>query len=344
MRSLKSRLLMLLLISFFLVASTAAFSVGSREEMREKTYTIRLGHIFTTEHPTHMSTVAMADYVKAKSNGRLTVEVYPSAQLGKGNVQVENIATGTTDLGTAGPGMISRIEAAFGLLAGEYVFKSVDSMFALLDGPVGQEINQRLLDQKGVRILTVAFVGKRHITANKPIRTPAGLKGLKVRIPNIPTRAAAFRAWGASPTPMAFAEVYLALKQGVVDAQENPFAQIVTMKFNEVQKYLMLTGHAMNTELLLINEDVYQTLPDDLQKILNEGAEVYTKKQWELYKQLRDKYLKQLKDSGMTVIEPDNKAFAEAVKDVPFDFEDRWGKGLYAKVLKAQEGYKADWE
>ena len=116
------------------------------------------------------------------------------------------------------------------------------------------------------------------------------------------------------------------------------------MKFNEVQKYLILTGHAMNTELLLINEKIYQTLPEDLQKILVEGAEVYRKKQWELYEQLRDNYLKQLKDSGMTVIEPDLKAFAEAARNVPYQFEDRWGKGLYDKVLKAQEGFKADWE
>lgn len=335
--------LILLMVLVFSLSASMAFPTGAKEAVA-KVYTLRLGHIFTTEHPTHLATTTMADYVKAESDGRLIIEVYPSAQLGKGNVQAENISTGTTDTGTAGPGMISRMEPGFGLLAGEYVFKSMESMFAVVEGPPGQKINQQLLDNNGVRVLSVAFVGKRHITANKPIRTPADLKGLKVRIPNIPTRAAAFRAWGAAPTPMAFSEVYLALKQGVVDAQENPFAQIVTMKFYEVQKYLILTGHAMNTELLLINEKIYQNLPEDLQEILNDGAEVYRKKQWELYKELRDKYLAQLKSEGMTIIEPDLEAFAEAVKDVPYDFEERWGKGLYAEILKAQEGYKADWE
>ena len=338
------RISMVLVVMVWLVLTTApAFTAGAREPAVEPVHTLQLNHIFPTDHPTHRAVQEMADYVREQSAGRLVIEVHASGALGGGGAQAENISMGTIDAGTAGPGMISTMEPAFGLLAGEYVFRSVESMYAVLDGPVGERINQRLLENNGVRVLSVAYVGKRHLTANRPVRTPEDMRGLRVRIPDIPTRAAAFRAWGASPTPLAFAELYLALSQGAVDAQENPFAQIVTMKFYEVQDYLILTGHAMNAELLLINERAYQALPDELKDVLREGAEVYRDKQWQLYEEQRDEYLEYLAGK-MTIIEPDVGAFAEAARVVPYEFEDRWGRGLYDEILKAQEEYRADWE
>jgi tripartite ATP-independent transporter DctP family solute receptor len=299
--------------------------------------TLRLGHIFPITHPTHKSAMAMADYVAKESKGQLEIKVYSGGALGKGSTLAEKITLGTVDMGTAGPGLLSRLVPAWGLIAGEYVFKSVDSMFSILNGPIGDDIKNRLLKKRGVRTLGIGYLGKRHVTANKPIKRPEDLKGFKIRIPNIPLRKASFVALGASPTPMAFSEVYLALQQGVVDGQENPLAQIVTMKFYEVQKYLMLTGHALNPEILLMNEKKFQSLSKAQQNTLLKGAKVYEKSSFEEFKTMRSDLLDKVLDGGMIVMKPDLGPFRKAVKDVPYQFENRWGKGLYNRVLQAQK-------
>jgi len=224
-----------------------------------------------------------------------------------------------------------------GLIAGQYVFKDAESMFAVLDGPIGDEIRDRLISKRDIRVLAIGYLGARHLTANKPIYEPEDLKGLKIRIPNIPLRNASFIAWGASPTPMALAEVYLALRQGVVDGQENPLPQIIAAKFYEVQKYLILTGHALNPEILLINEKKYQSLPEEYRNILLEGAKIFEENSFKEYNTMKYELLEQLLDEGMIVMKPNIEKFREAVKDVPYEFEKEWGEGLYDRILKAQE-------
>lgn len=309
---------------------------GGMAFAEEKVVMLRLGHIFPITHPVHKATTVMAEYVTKESKGKLVVEVYPNAALGKGNTLAENIALGTVDMATAGPGLLSRLEPAWGLIAGQYVFKSVESMFKILDGPIGDDIKNRLLTKRGIRTLGIGYLGQRHLTANKPIYRPEDLKGLKIRIPNIPLRRAAFLAWGASPTPMAFSEVYLALQQGVVDGQENPLAQIVAAKFYEVQKYLMLTGHALNPEILLMNEKKFQDLPEEYRKILLSGAKVYRETSFTEYRALKSELLDKVLDEGMIVMKPDVEAFRKAVRDVPYEFEKEWGEGLYDRILQAQ--------
>ncbi|MBW1997307.1 MAG: DctP family TRAP transporter solute-binding subunit [Deltaproteobacteria bacterium] len=299
--------------------------------------TLRLGHIFPITHPVHRATTAMAKYVAKESNGGLDIKVYSGGALGKGNTLAEAIQLGTVDMGTAGPGLLSRLEPSWGLVAGEYVFKDLQGMFKVLNGPVGSDIKNRLLTKRGIRTLGIGYLGQRHITANKPVYEPEDLKGFKIRIPNIPLRKASFLALGASPTPMAFSEVYLALQQGVVDGQENPLPQIVAAKFYEVQKYLILSGHAFNPEILLINERTFKGLPKGYQNILVKGAKLYETTLFTEFKTMKLQLLQKLLDEGMIVMKPDVEAFRRAVRDVPYQFENKWGKGLYDRVVKAQE-------
>jgi tripartite ATP-independent transporter DctP family solute receptor len=299
--------------------------------------TLRLGHIFPITHPVHKATTAMADYVAEQSNGEVEIKVYSGGALGKGKNLAESIHLGTVAMGTAGPGLLSRLEPAWGLVAGEYVFKDMESMFKVLNGPVGDDIKNRLITKRGIRSLGIGYLGQRNITANKPIKTPEDLKGMKIRIPNIPLRKSSFLTLGAAPTPMAFSEVYLALKQGVVDCQENPLAQIVAAKFYEVQKYLILSGHALNPEILLINEKKFQGLSGSSQSALLKGAKVYEDTLLTEFKTMKLALLEKILDAGVIVMKPDIEAFSKAVKDVPYQFEDKWGKGLYDRVLKAQE-------
>ena len=200
-----------------------------------------------------------------------------------------------------------------------------------------RDTKNRLIQKRGIRALGIGYLGQRNITANKPIRTPADLKGLKIRIPNIPLRKESFLTLGAAPTPMAFSEVYLALKQGVVDCQENPLAQIVAAKFYEVQKYLILSGHALNPEILLINEKKFKGLSESSQQALIKGAKVYEDTLLTEFKTMKLALLEIILDSGMVIMKPDTAAFSQAVKDVPFKFEEKWGAGLYERVRQAQE-------
>ena len=334
MNRLKSGGIMLLVGLLCVAAIGGLYGGGSFAQ--EKVVTLRLGHIFPITHPVHKATTTMAEYIKQESRGKLVIDVHPNAALGKGNALAENISLGTVEMGTAGPGLLSRLEPAWGLIAGQYVFKSADSMFKVLDGPIGDDIKNRLLTKRGMRTLGIGYLGKRHLTANKPIYRPEDLKGMKIRIPNIPLRRAAFIAWGASPTPMAFSEVYLALQQGVVDGQENPLAQIVAAKFYEVQKYLMLTGHALNPEILLMNEKKFQSLPGKYREILLSGAKVYEQTSFAEYEKLKFELLERVLDEGMIVMKPDVQAFGKAVRDVPYEFEKEWGEGLYNRILQAQ--------
>jgi len=311
--------------------------LGGEIFAQQNVVTLRLGHIFPITHPIQKAALAMADYVKEKSDGKLIIDVHPQGALGAGNTLVENISLGTVDIGTGGPGLLSRLEPAWGLIAGQYVFKDAESMFAVLDGPIGDEIRDRLISKRDIRVLAIGYLGARHLTANKPVYEPEDLKGLKIRIPNIPLRNASFIAWGASPTPMALAEVYLALRQGVVDGQENPLPQIIAAKFYEVQKYLILTGHALNPEILLINEKKYQSLPEEYRNILLEGAKIFEENSFKEYNTMKYELLEQLLDEGMIVMKPNIEKFREAVKDVPYEFEKEWGEGLYDRILKAQE-------
>jgi len=332
MKRTKTRWIMVSLCVGFMIALYGGVCFA-----QEKTVTLRLGHIFPVTHPVHKSAMAMADYVAQESKGQLAIKVYSGGALGKGNTLAEKISLGTVEMGTAGPGLLSRLAPPWGLIAGEYVFKSVDSMFAILDGPIGDEIKNSLLSKRGVRTLGIGYLGKRHLTANKIINRPEDLKGFKIRIPNIPLRKASFIALGASPTPMAFSEVYLALQQGVVDGQENPLAQIVTAKFYEVQKYLILTGHALNPEILLMNEKKFHSLPENHRNTLSKGAKVYEKTSFEEYGRLKSELLDKVLDEGMIVMKPDVEAFRNAVRDVPYQFEKKWGAGLYNRILQAQQ-------
>lgn len=332
----EKRRLFLFATVVFALSITVLFAGGQEEAAAAETV-LQVGHIFPTSHVVHRSLQAMVDVVAKETNGELKIEIFPLGQLGKGANLSQNVMLGTVDMATAGPGLLSRMEPTFAIWGAEYMFKDADALFKVINSPVGQEIYEKLRTGNGIRVIGTGYLGARNLTTtDTPVKTPADLKGLKIRIPNIPYRRAAFLAMGASPTPMAFQELYLGLQQGVVDGQENPFQQINSMKFYEVQKYLILSEHAQNPEMLIINDKKFNSLSDDLQKALLKGAEVYGKTCRELFAEEEAKLLEKLKSAGMTVIEPDNDAFREAVKDVPAQFEKDWGEGLYKRVQAAQ--------
>jgi tripartite ATP-independent transporter DctP family solute receptor len=197
-----------------------------------------------------------------------------------------------------------------------------------------KEISDKLDKNRGVKILAAdMYYGARHLTTrNKAIRTPADLKGMLIRAPDQPVYLEAVRAMGATPTPVAFSDLYMALKQGVVDGQENHIPTIYTYKYYEAQKYLMLTGHMLRVNLVGVSSSWYNSLPNDLKDLINKSLKEAVKYNNELTLKQENDMLEELKKLGMIVVQPDVEAFREAAKGVPKIFEKDWGKGTAERL------------
>lgn len=271
-----------------------------------------------------------------RSGGRIVVQNFHSGQLGAEKDMYDSMQIGSIEMGRSGSLIISVAAPQYGALELPYVFRSQQHLRNVLAGPIGQAMHQDFLAKKGVRVLGIVNRGARHVTTkNRSVKVPADMAGLKLRVPEIPVYVAAFRALGAAPTPMAFPEVFTALQQGTIDGQENPLATINGNSFSDVQKYLVLTAHVRGNGWMVASERFWQSLAEAdrtlLQKAVDDSAayadEQIAKQEGELSKTLQDK--------GMTVIEPDTKAFADVVlKEVPPKFADKWKPGLLDQILR----------
>jgi tripartite ATP-independent transporter DctP family solute receptor len=176
-------------------------------------------------------------------------------------------------------------------------------------------------DAKGYKILAVWENGFRHITNNKhPINVPADLQGIKLRTPKGEWRVKMFQSYGANPTPMSLSEVFTALQTGVIDGQENPLAQIYSSKFQEVQKYLSLTGHVYTPAYITVGKEKWESLPADVRQVLEETARETQAYVYETAARLDTELLEKLKASGMAVNEADKAAFIAASKGIYDEF------------------------
>lgn len=242
-------------------------------------------------------------YVEEKSGGRMVVEIYPNGQLGGERQAIESVQLGTIHMTVTALAVLSGFEPRFQVFDLPFLFKDKPSAYKALDGELGDKLNQ-LLPNLGIMNLAFAENGFRHITNNRaPIHKPEDLKGLKIRTMENPIHMASFRALGANPTPMSFGELYTALQQKTVDAQENPIPLIYTTKFYEVQKYATLTGHVYAATTFLCNDTWFNSLPKDLQKIVKDGAILFRDEQRKLTEAQDKEMLALLKQSGMQINE-----------------------------------------
>lgn len=234
---------------------------------------LKLGTETAISSPETRGSQKLADLVKEKSGGALVIEVYENARLGTMKERGEAMRTGSVDMGTSSVGFLASYVPLLGVFDLPYVYKDKAHELRVFDSEIGQEIDKKLQAQ-GLRVVCYFDAGARHITNNRaPIRTPADLKGLRIRVPQTEASVEGFKALGAIPTPMAFGEVYLALKQNVVEGQENPLPLVLYNRFYEVQKYLSLTNHQAFIQVLTISEKTWQKLLPRQQEILMEAAQ-----------------------------------------------------------------------
>jgi len=271
-----------------------------------------------------------------RSDGRITVENFHTGELGAERDMYDSLEIGAIEMGRTGSLIIPVVTPEYGALDIPYIFRSQQHLRNVLAGSIGGAMHQEILSRKGIRVLALGNRGPRHLTtAGREVRVPADLRGLKLRVPEIPVYIEAWRALGASPVPMAFPEVFLALQKGVIDGQENPLGTIFGNRFQEVQRYLILTAHVRGTNWLVASERFWLGLSEDDRQLLQTAATDAALYADEQGAKRETGLLQQLQEAGMTVVQPDTQPFAEIVlREVPPRFEAGWKPGLVEQILR----------
>ncbi|MCS7461736.1 TRAP transporter substrate-binding protein [Paenibacillus doosanensis] len=280
---------------------------------------LKLGHIAGEDDPWNTGAKKFAELVKQKTNGSVQIDLYPSSTLGNDRDLIEGMQLGSIDFALVA-GVLSNFYEPFSILELPYLFRDKEHMDKVLYGPVGEKLKEDLLKNAQIRGLQFWERTPRELTANKKITTPADLNGLKIRVPEIPASIAAWKAMGATPTPMAFSEVYSSLQTGVIDAQENPLALMTSSKLQEVQKYLINTNHVYGYVMLTMSDITYKKLTPDQQKAVEEAAKEATDFENKLVFDQEKELLKKVTDAGMEVVDIDTKPFIEKAKTVHAEF------------------------
>lgn len=304
-----------------------------------QTYELVIGHIVDENHTWHKASEKFKELVEQNSNGRIKVTIYPNNTLGSEVEVIQSILTnGGCDITFTGESMQTYAEE-LGIIGMPYAITSDEHMQAVLNGEVGKELEDIMLSC-GMRVLGNFVRGPRAITSNKPINTPDDLKGFIIRTPQSPMTVAAFEAMGAKPTPMAFGEVFTSLQQGVIDGQENPLAMIKSGAFYEVQKYVNRTEHLRAWVYITIGEEKFQSLPEDLQKVVTDAAAEMQSYEHELFLAEEAELEQEMKDKGMEFIDVDQAPFAaKAVEGVMPILTDKQ-KEIYEKILACDPANK----
>lgn len=327
-------LIALLVFSLTLTGCTdnTGVDTNSTKSNNKNVITIRVSHVLQENHPTHTTLVdVFKPEVEKNSDGRIKVELYPNAQLGSDRQAIEAVSLGTLEMSVPGGPVLSGFYEPYMIFDLPFLFKDRESGYAAMDGELGEKVCEGLLDQNIV-VLGLGENGFRHITNNRsPIYTPADMDGLKLRTMENPLHMAAFKSMGANPTPMAFGELFTALQQKTVDAQETPLAIIYSSKFNEVQKYLTLTGHVFANCPYIINKDFYEALPEELQMIIADAVDKTVELQRQTLTEQDGELMDKLKELGMeinTLTDEEKQLFIDASKPAYDLFEQKFGDEL----------------
>jgi len=322
-----SRILCLSLVVVFALGSVA-FAAD---------VTLKLGHIADPANPYAQGGQKFADLVAEKSDGSVEVQVFPSSQLGNQRDLVEGLTLGTVDMCLTSTAVLGNFLPQVAVFDLPFIFRDRDHTYKALDS-IGMDIAKDL-EPRGIKVLAYFENGVRNMTNNvRPIREPADMVGLKIRVMEQPIYIAMMKALGANPTPMAFGELFTALQQGVVDGQENPAAHIYTKRFFEVQKYISFTEHTYSAEPMLISMISWNKLTPEQQEIMIEAAEEARDWQRQLSQDLENGYWDKIRESGKSEIieDVDREAFKEATAVVWKDFEDTVGKENIDAIVNLQ--------
>jgi len=297
---------------------------------------LKWAHVYETSEPYHKWALWAGEEFKKRTNGKYDIEVFPASSLGKESDINEGLSLGTVDIIYTGQLFAGRAHGPLAIGGAPFMFRDFGHWNAFRKGDLFKELGQGYEKKTGHRVVSLTYYGERHVTANRDVNKPEDMKGMKIRVPDAPLYTMFPRAVGANPTPIAFAEVYLALSQGVVDAQDNPLVTIQAKKFHEVQKNIVLTGHITDALLTIVSGGTMQRLSADERKtlsdILAEAADKCTDEIASLEKELVGWF----KSQGKNVVTVDRAPFRESVVKMHLGSDATWDKAAYDRLQAIQ--------
>jgi tripartite ATP-independent transporter DctP family solute receptor len=292
--------------------------------------TLKWAHVYEPSEPFHTESVWAAQEIEKRTDGRYHIDVYPSSQLGKEADINQGLTLGSVDIIISGSSFAAKSFPRIGVTYYPYTFRDPEHLLAYTRSDIFKELTKGYEEKTGHHIVAVSYYGTRQTTSNKPISSCADMQGLKMRVPDVPAYLAMPRACGANTAPIAFAEVYLALQNGTVEAQENPLTTIEAKKFYEVQKYIVLTGHIVDHLNTIISKSLWAKLSDEDRQIFVEVTQEAAARTTKKIEAHEAELVQFFKEKGLNVTEVNKQDFIDAVhKNTTFE----------------QYGYqKADWD
>ena len=316
-------------------SESSSATAESSTQATGESITLRLGHTQPTDHQANLTAERFAELVNEYTGGTVTIEVYPNSTFGTAAEMNAAVQSGDLDLYLNASAQFASQYEPITVVDAWYMFENTDHLMKFYsdDCEVYQQLNEGLKEACGIDTLAAIYYGARHMTTETPLNTVDDLKGLKMRVASDPMSTAFFEAMGATPTPVAYNETYLALQQGVADGQENPAASILSMKFYEVQKCLNLTAHQyqMLTFYMSVASEanLSESQMDAIRKAASEAAAEHNAVAFDQEQEQIDELSQYLE-----IVEPDVEGFKNACAAIYPDYESTWGEGV-ADAIKA---------
>jgi tripartite ATP-independent transporter DctP family solute receptor len=274
---------------------------------------LKWAHVYETSEPFHRAAEWAAEEIRRRSGGAYDIQVFPASSLGKESDLNQGLQLGTIEIITSGVAFAARRFPRLGISYYPYLFRDAEHLLAYARSDVFREIAEGFRAQTGVAILAYIYYGTRHTSAQRPFTDCAGMAGLKIRVPDVAVYSVTPRACGANPTPIAFAEVYLALQNNTVDAQENPLTTMLAKKFYEVQKHIMLTGHVVDGLTTQVAPHLWDALGADGQALFTEVAREAAARASAEIRAREAELVAEFRSRGLGVHEVDQESFRDAV-------------------------------
>ena len=294
----------------FPVAAVVALILAGPAGAQQK---LKWAHVYETSEPYHTESVWAAAEIKKRTNGKFDIEVFPASTLGKETDINQGMTLGTVDMIISGPSFAARSYPRLGIAYYPFIFRDADHLIAYSKSPIFAEMVQEFRAKTGIQILAYTYYGARQTTAQKPFTDCAGMKGLKIRVPDVPIYMAIPKACGANPAPIAAAEVYLALQSGTVDAQENPLTTIEAKKFYEQQKAIMMTSHIIDGITTQVAPHVWSKLTDQEKQIFTEVTQEAARRATDQIKKREAELADEFKKKGLLIVQVNRQSFIDAI-------------------------------
>ncbi len=286
------------------------------------TKSLKLAHSLDVTHPVHKGMEYMAEKVAEKSNGQLTIEIYPSQQLGTERQCLELLQIGSLAMTKVSAAVMENFEPKIQIFSLPYIFRSREHAYEVQDGPIGKGLLEQS-EKYWLRGLTYFDAGQRSFYTKKPVRTPEDLEGMKIRVQESVTAINLVRALDGAPTPISWGELYTALQQGVVDGAENNPPSFYLSRHYEVCKYYTLNEHTSVPDILVISTVAWNNLNEQEKQWLEEAAAEATDYQRILWQEAEQEALDAVQAAGVEIIRPDKTPFAEKTRILFEDYKDK---------------------